>query len=94
MPCTEMKDSHCDSLNTLKPRQNGRHFLDDIFKCIFLNESVWISIEISLVPKGPINNKSSIGSDNGLAPTRRQAIFWTNAGLFIDTYMRHSASMS
>ena len=45
-------------INTLRPRQNGRHFPDDIFKCIFLNESIWISIEISLkfVPKGRINN--------------------------------------
>ena len=43
--------------NTLRPRQNGRHFPDDIFKCIFLNENVWISIKFSLkfVPKGPIN---------------------------------------
>ena len=23
-------------VNTLRPRQNGRHFADDIFKCIFL----------------------------------------------------------
>ena len=40
------------------PRQNGHHFPDDIFKCIFLNENVWISIKISLkfAPKGPINN--------------------------------------
>ena len=45
-------------LNTLRLRQNGRHFTDDIFKCIFLNKSVWILIKISLkfVPKGPINN--------------------------------------
>ena len=45
-------------VNTLRPRQNGRHFPDDIFKWIFLNENVWISINISLkfVPKGPINN--------------------------------------
>ena len=45
-------------LNTLKPRQDGRHYPDDIFKCIFLNENVWISIKFSLkfVPKGPINN--------------------------------------
>ena len=45
-------------VNTLRPRQNGRHFADDIFKCIFLNENVWISIKISLkfVPEGPINN--------------------------------------
>ena len=45
-------------INTLRPRQNRRLFADDIFKCIFLNEHVWILIEISLkfVPKGPINN--------------------------------------
>ena len=45
-------------LNTLRPRQNGRHFADDIFKCIFVNEIVWIPIEISLkfVSKGSINN--------------------------------------
>ena len=49
-------------LNTLRPRQNGHHFPDNIFKCIFLNENVWISIKISLnfVPKGPINNISAL----------------------------------
>ena len=43
---------------TLRPRQNGRHFADDTFKRIFLNENVRISIKISLkfVPKCPINN--------------------------------------
>ena len=46
------------SLNTLRPKQNGRHFTDDTFKCIFLNANMWISIKISLkfVPKDPINN--------------------------------------
>ena len=45
-------------VNTLGPRQNGRHFADDIFKCIFLNENIIISIKISLkfLPKAPINN--------------------------------------
>ena len=44
--------------NSLRPRQDGRHFADDIFSRIFLNENVLISIKISLkfVPKGPINN--------------------------------------
>ena len=44
-------------INTLRPRQNGRHFPDDTFKRIFWNENVRISIKISLkfVPKGPIN---------------------------------------
>ena len=44
--------------NTLRPRQNGHHFPDGIFKCIFLNENELFSIKISLksVPKGPINS--------------------------------------
>ena len=44
--------------NTLRPRQNGRHFPDDMFKCIFANENVWILIKFSpkFVPRGPINN--------------------------------------
>ena len=47
---------HC--VNTLRPRHNGRHFPDDTFKPIFLNENIRISIKISLkfVPKVPINN--------------------------------------
>ena len=34
--------SNCSimTLNTLRLRQNGRHFPDDIFKCTFLNENV------------------------------------------------------
>ena len=48
----------CWSINTLRPRQNGRRFADDTFKRIFLNGNVRISIKISLkfVTKGPINN--------------------------------------
>ena len=47
----------CEDINTLRPGQNGRHFAD-ILKYIFLNETVWISIKMSLkfVPKGIINN--------------------------------------
>ena len=46
------------NINTLRPRQNERHFADDIFKCIFLNENIWIPIKISLkfVPKGSLYN--------------------------------------
>ena len=45
-------------INTLRPRQNGRHLADHMFKCIFLNENVWISINISLkvVSMGLIDN--------------------------------------
>ena len=44
--------------NTLRPKQDGCRFPDDIFRCIFLNENILISINISLkfVPNGAINN--------------------------------------
>ena len=53
----------CEWVNSLRPRQNGRHFTDDVFKCIFLNENVWISPKISLmlVPKVRHNNISALG---------------------------------
>ena len=75
-------------LNPLGPRQNGRHFLDDIFKCIFLNENVQISNKISLkfVLRVSINSVSAL--------SRRQAIIWASDGLLTDAYMRHSASVS
>ena len=43
-------------VDSLRPRRNRRHFSDDIFKCIFLNGNIWISIKMSLklVPKSPI----------------------------------------
>ena len=46
--------------NSSPPGQNGRHFADDIFKC--MNEKLRILIRVSLkfVPKGPINNKSAL----------------------------------
>ena len=40
-------------INALKPRQNGRHFPDDIFKCIFLHK-------LLIVPKGTINNIAAL----------------------------------
>ena len=83
-------------LNTLRPRQNGRHFPDDIFKCIFFNENLSISLKISLkfVPKVRINN----------VPALVQIMAWRRPGdkplsepMMVSTlthYMRHSASMS
>ena len=50
------------NINTLRPTQNDRNFAGDIFKCIFLNENVWISITISLnfVPNDLINNITAL----------------------------------
>ena len=54
---TQTQEIHI-ALNSFIPGQNGRHFQDDISKCILFNDNVEISIEISLkfVLKGPIND--------------------------------------
>ena len=45
-------------VNTLRPRQNGHLIPVDIFKRIFLNENIWISISISVkfFLNSPINS--------------------------------------
>ena len=60
------------------PGQNGHHFADNIFRCIFMIEIFYI---LKFVPKGQIDKKPSIGLDNGLALNRWQAIIWTTANL-------------
>ena len=74
-------------INSLRPRQNRRHFAEDVFKCNFLNKNVWIPIKFSLtfVPKGPINKIPATGDKSLSEPMMTQ---------FNDAYMRHSASMS
>ena len=89
-----------EMLNTL--RQNCHHFADDIFKCI--------SFQVHFLEWKLLNFKGnfteifslgfnwqygSIGSNNALAPNRRQVIIWTNDDLgYWRAYMRNLASMS
>ena len=58
--------------NSLRPRQNGLRSPDDIFKYIFFNENVYISIMISLkyVPKSLVGNM----------PALVQIMAWRRAG--------------
>ena len=48
------------SINSLRPRQNGSHFSDDIFKSILLSKMhelrCMITISLRFVPKGPSDN--------------------------------------
>ena len=41
-------------INSSSPGQNGRHFKDDIFRCMFVNDKFYILIQILLkfVPEG------------------------------------------
>ena len=49
-------------INSSPPGQNGHHFADNIFKCIFMDEKFYILTWISLkfVPKGPIDNDAAL----------------------------------
>ena len=53
-----------------RPRQNGRHFPNDIWNGFFL----FLRFQLTI---------NSIGLENGLAPNGRQAIVWTNDSLFL-----------
>ena len=59
-------------LNTLGPRQNGRHFADDVFKCNVLNENVWIPIKISLKFVPDVRNNN--------IPSAVQMMAWRRTG--------------
>ena len=83
-------------VNILRPIQNDSHFPDDIFKCIFLNENVWISIRISLkfVSKIPIDNKAELVQIMVWCLTGDKLLSEPMMAYYTDTYMHHSASRS
>ena len=80
-----------DAFNSFPPGQNGRHFADDISRCIFVNEKFCILIKVSLkfVAKIPIDNNTALV----------QIMAWRRAGdkplsepipaQFTDAYLRH-----
>ena len=61
----------------IEAETNGRHFPDNIFKWIFLNEHglIWLGFHRSLFLRVQITIFQH-WSDNGLAPSRWQAIIW------------------
>ena len=63
---------------------------DDIFKSIF-NESVWISITISLkfIPKGPIDYKSALVQVVAWHRTGEKPLPESMLTQFTDAYIRH-----
>ena len=70
--------------------QNGRHFTDDVFKCIFVNEKFCILIKtwLKFVPNGPININPALVEIMawrriGDKPLSEAMLTW-----FTDAYMR------
>ena len=86
------------NLNTLRPRLDGCQLPDDIFKCIFLNENIWISIVISpkFVPKAPIKNIPSLVQIMGLRRSgdkpflnQRWSVYWRMYASLRRNELRH-----
>ena len=50
------------TLTDLPPGQTGRHFADDIFRYILVNEKccIFIRIPLKLVPKVSVDNKPAL----------------------------------
>ena len=78
-------------VNSFLPGQIGRHFADDIFKRLLMNEKLCISIRISLkfVPKGPIDNKSALVQVMAWCRTGNKLLPEPMMSQFTDAYMRH-----
>ena len=85
-----------DLINTLRPIQNGRHFADNIFKSIFLNENLWILNEISLkyVPCGLIDKMAALVQIMAWHRTGDKPLSEAILICFTDAYKRHSAWLS
>ena len=64
----------------MKPRQKGRYFADDIFKCIFsANISIAITIPLKFVSNGPNKINPALIQTKAWRRFKLQAI-WTNDG--------------
>ena len=76
--------------------QNDRHLVDDIIKCISLNEKLCILITISLnfVSKGLIDNKAAFDQVMAWRRTGDKTLPEPMLIQFLDAYMRHQGEMS
>ena len=79
-----------------RPDQNGRHFADDTFNRILMNEIFSISIPNSLkfVPKGPIDNKGALVQVMAWRRTGDKPLPEPMLTQFTDAYMQHYGKMS
>ena len=84
------------SFNSSPPGQNGRHFTDNIFNYIFMNENIIILMQISLkfAPMGPIDNKSALVQVTAWHRPGDKPLYEPMLTHFTDAYMRYQGEMS
>ena len=90
----------CDSsntINTLRPRQNDRHFREDIFNWMFLNENILISsskVSLKFVPKGLIDKITTLVHIMAWHQTGDKSLSEPMMAWVVEAYMPHLASIS
>ena len=82
--------------NSSPPGQNSRHFADDVFKYIFVNEKVCILIKISqnFVSKGSIDNNPALVKTMAWRRMGDKPLSEPMLTRFTDAFMRHKGEMS
>ena len=86
---------HASSFNSSIPGKLADNLADDIFKGIFLNEDIWISINISLnfVRKDPMDGKPAFVQVMAWRRTSNKPLPEPMITSFINAYMRHYGEM-
>ena len=85
----EMK--FCTHINSSPPGHNGRHFADDTFIYIFMNENICSLIRILLkfISKCPIDNKPALVQVMAWRRTDDKPLPEPMITQFTDAYMQH-----
>ena len=95
VPCmlvvTVRWQAHYFQFNSSPPGPFGGKMADEIFKSIFVNENIWISIKISLkfVPRGLIDNKSALVQIMAWRRTGDKPLPEPMLTQFTNAYVRH-----
>ena len=78
-------------INSSPPGENGCHFTDDMFKCIFLNGNIWISNKISskYVPWVLIDSMSALVRTMTWRPPGDKPLSEPMLTHFTNAYMQH-----
>ena len=80
------------AVNSSPPGQNGRHFTDDNFRCVFVNEKFYIFNKIALkfVLRGPIDNNPALAEIMAWRRIGDKPLSQPMLTRFTDAYIRHA----
>ena len=87
---------NCATVQLIYPRRNGRHFADDIFTWIFVNEKFhnMIKISLKLGPKCSIDNNLALVEIMASRLFGAKPLYEPMLNGFTDAYIRHYGEIS